>query len=95
VLVPAADGCVEGRLLRDVTRRDIARINHYESGEYRAELHHVVAVDGSRHAAWLYLALDHLEASDEPWDLAAWQRSHKTGFFAACDGWMEDFREPD
>ena len=31
-------------------------------------------------------------ASDEPWSLADWQRRDKAGFFAACDGWMADFR---
>ena len=91
VLVPAAEGRVEGRLLRKATARDIARINHYESEEYLAELRHVVTGDGREVAAWLYLGLDHLEASDEPWSLAEWQRRDKPGFFAACDGWMADF----
>ena len=40
--------------------------------------------------AWLYLGLDHLAATGEPWSLAAWQAMHKPGFFAACDGWMAD-----
>jgi hypothetical protein len=92
VLVPQPGTSVDGRLLRKVTARDIARINHYESGEYLAELRHVVTGDGREVAAWLYLGLDHLEASDEPWSLAAWQRREKSGFFAACDGWMADFR---
>src|SRR3954463_6988818 len=37
-LVPKPGGKVEGRLLRRATVRDIARINHYESEEYLAEL---------------------------------------------------------
>jgi hypothetical protein len=95
VLVPAAEGRVAGCILRRAGGRDIARINHYESEEYRAELHHVTTVDGTDHAAWLYLGLDHLEASDEPWHLDAWQARHKDAFFAACDGWMADFGEVD
>lgn len=95
VLVPAAGGRVEGRLLRRAGRRDIARINHYESGEYRAELHPVTDADGARRAAWLYLGLDHLGALDRPWELESWRARHKDGFFAACDGWMADFVEPD
>jgi hypothetical protein len=96
VLVPRPGDVVQGRLLRRVTRRDIARINHYESEEYRAELHLVTAGDpASEHRAWLYLGLDHLAASDEPWQLADWQRRHKEGFFAACDGWMADCPELD
>jgi hypothetical protein len=95
VLVPEPDGRVEGRLLRHATRRDIARINHYESEEYRAELHLVAEAEDAHYPAWLYLGLDHLAASGEAWELAAWQERHKMGFFAACDGWMEGFREPD
>lgn len=93
VLLPEPGGVVEGRLLRRASRRDIARINHYESGEYRAELHEVHDATGARHAAWLYRALDHLGATEEVWELTAWQERHKAGFFAACDGWMADFVE--
>ena len=71
--------------------RDIARINHYESGEYLAELRQVVTADGTEIAAWLYLGLDHLQAGDEPWSLEEWQAHDKPGFFQACDGWMADF----
>lgn len=93
MLVPDEAAVVEGRLLRRATVRDIARINHYESEEYRAELHHVVTEDGVATAAWLYLGLDHMAPAEEPWSLASWQAEHKPGFFAACDGWMSDFGE--
>lgn len=91
MLVPDAAGVVEGRLLRRATARDIARINHYESEEYRAELHAVATGDGVDTAAWLYLGLDHMAPAAEPWSLARWQAEHKPGFFAACDRWMSDF----
>ena len=91
VLVPAAEGRVEGRLLRKATARDIARINHYESEEYRAELRPVTTGAGVDTAAWLYLGLDHLASTAAPWSLARWQAEHKAGFFAACGGWMSDF----
>lgn len=90
LLVPDPAGVVEGRLLRRATRRDITRINHFESGEYRAELHAVVAEDGATQPAWLYLGLGHLAATGAPWSLPAWQAAHKPGFFADCDGWMAD-----
>ena len=84
-----ARGVVEGRLLRRATRRDIARINHFESGEYRAELQlrgHGRGGDAAGMAlSWAWtISL----ATAEPWLLAAWQAMHKPGFFAACDGWM-------
>lgn len=90
VLVPDPSGIVEGVLLRRATQRDIVRINHYESEEYRAELHAVRASDGTEQAAWLYRALDHLEADEAAWDLVRWQQDHKADFFAACRGWMHD-----
>ena len=90
VLRPLAGGMVEGRLLRRATRRDIARVNHYESGEYRAELHAVATGDGGMTAAWLYLGLDHLAGNDEAWHLEGWQERDKPGYVAACDGWMDD-----
>ena len=90
VLAREPNGRVEGRLLRRATRRDIARINHFESGEYRAELHLVVTADDAMRPAWLYLGLDHLAATSEPWSLATWQDEHKPGFFTACDRWMAD-----
>jgi hypothetical protein len=95
LLVPSPGGILQGSLLRRASRRDIARINHYESGEYRAELHAVADGQGQERAAWVYLGLHHLEATGEGWDLAAWQRRHKSAFFAACDGWMADFVDLD
>lgn len=91
VLVPESGQRVHGQLLRRATARDIARINHYESGEYLAELRQVVTADGTEIAAWLYLGLDHLQAGDEPWSLEEWKARDKPGFFQACDGWMADF----
>ena len=101
LLLPApfgtgAGAAVPGMLLRRASRRDIARVNHFESGEYRAELHPVRALgDGLTRQAWLYVALEgRLAATDEPWELEAWRALHKPGFFAACDGWMADCPEP-
>lgn len=90
-LLAHPDGRVPGKLLRRASRRDIARINHFESGEYRAELHHVMTEDGAMQPAWLYLGLSHLAPLAAPWTLEEWQLLHKPGFFAACDHWMADF----
>lgn len=94
VLVPDEGGVVEGRLFSRARVRDIARINHYESDEYLAELRLVNTGAGLDVAAWLYLGLDGLVASDAPWSLAEWQRTAKAGFLATCDAWMADFEEP-
>lgn len=91
VLVAEPGGMVAGRLLRRMTNCDIARINHYESEEYRAECRVVVTGEGVETPAWVYLGLDHLAPAAEPWSLAEWRAVHKPGFFAACDAWMRDF----
>ena len=93
VLVPWPDGVVEGRLFSRARTRDIARINHYESEEYLAELRLVTNAAEEQVAAWLYLGLDGLAAGDTDWSLGEWQRTAKAGFLRACDGWMADFAE--
>ncbi len=95
VVLPAPSGSVvEGLLLRRATRRDIARVNHYESGEYRAELRPALAAAGPT-AAWLYVPLlcPAPAPAGPPWSLDAWRQEHKAAFFAACDGWMADCPE--
>jgi hypothetical protein len=92
-LLPMPHGSLEGRLLTRVTRRDIARINHYESEEYGAQLHAVRTMAGEPVAAWLFIGLESLVASDEPWALEDWQETAKPAFFARCDHWMSDFPE--
>ena len=91
LLVAQPGGAVAGRLLRRMTVRDIARINHYESEEYRAECRVVVTAEGVETPAWVYLGLDHLAPAADAWSLTEWQAVHKPGFFAACDVWMRDF----
>jgi gamma-glutamylcyclotransferase (GGCT)/AIG2-like uncharacterized protein YtfP len=95
LLVPLPDAAVCGLILRDLSRRDIGRLNHFEAGEYRAERHKVRLQDGSTCTAWVYVALPGLIPSSEPWDLATWQREHKQAFLAECDQWMADCPEPD
>ena len=95
ILVADPDGSVAGRVLHRASRDDIIRINHFESEEYRAELHPVVLEDDDIQPAWLYLGLGHLVATGEPWSLAAWQATIKQDFFAACDGWMADCPDVD
>jgi gamma-glutamylcyclotransferase (GGCT)/AIG2-like uncharacterized protein YtfP len=95
LLVQAPGAAVLGLLLLRPSRRDILRLNHFESEEYRAERHAVHLVDGSRREAWLYMGLPHLLASDETWDFATWQAQHKAAFLAQCDAWMADYPEPD
>jgi gamma-glutamylcyclotransferase (GGCT)/AIG2-like uncharacterized protein YtfP len=90
LLVPDVGASVEGRVLHRARASDIARINHYESGEYHAELHSVVAPSGS-YEAWLYRGLDHLTATGEPWELTTWTTEHKEIFLLCCDSWMADF----
>lgn len=90
VLVPAPGWTVEGRLLRRATRRDIARLNLFESEEYRAELRPVRDRAGARHDAWVYVALDDvLRPVDACWHPEEWAREHKPAFFARCGAWLE------
>jgi gamma-glutamylcyclotransferase (GGCT)/AIG2-like uncharacterized protein YtfP len=95
LLVPSSGATVSGLLLRFPSRRDIARLNHFESGEYQAERRTVRLDEGSDCEAWLYVGLPHLVLGEESWDLATWQQQHKAAFLAQCDAWMADCPEPD
>ncbi|MDF1584926.1 gamma-glutamylcyclotransferase family protein [Marinimicrococcus flavescens] len=93
LLVPACGASVEGSLFCGCGPGDIARINHYEAGEYRAELRAVQLGDGSRRRAWLYMARENcLKASGQPWELERWQATGKADLLAACPDWMRAFR---
>lgn len=96
VLVPAPHGRVEGRLWRDADRRDIHRVNHFESGEYRADLRTVTDARKRAYQAWLFAGLDRatMAPGTEPWSLEAWRGAHKEAFLAECDRWMADCAEP-
>lgn len=94
LLVPAPEGTVAGLLLRAPSPADVARLNHFESGEYRAERHEVRLADGSACEAWLYMGLPDLVAGEEPWELPAWQERHKAAFLALCEAWMADCPKP-
>ena len=93
VLVPAPDATVDGLLLRAAGRRDILRLNHFESGEYHAELRPVRTRDGTARPAWLYAARADLPASAEDWKIEDWRRRHLADFLPACDAWMADCPE--
>ena len=93
VLAPAPGAAAEGLLLRRATRRDILRLNHFESGEYHAELRPVRTGAGATVPAWLYAPLPDLPASADPWRPDAWRRAHATDFLTACDAWMADYPE--
>jgi hypothetical protein len=92
VLVDDPRGVVEGRLLQRPSVRDIRRINHFEADEYRAVRLDVDA-GRHRHQAWVFVALDDVEAmrpSGEPWDLERWAAAHLGAYRRAIEHWMAD-----
>jgi gamma-glutamylcyclotransferase (GGCT)/AIG2-like uncharacterized protein YtfP len=95
LLLPALGDAVQGLLFQPASEQEVRRLNHFESGEYRAERRIVHVQDGGEREAWLYIGLPHLLASEEPWELPAWQRQYKAAFLAECDAWMADCPEPD
>jgi hypothetical protein len=91
VLLPRAGGVVEGVVLRAATRRDVARILHFEQAEYEPRVLPVDLVgDGRRLEARVFMALDSMGLTEEDWDLESWAREHKAAFLARCDEWLRD-----
>jgi gamma-glutamylcyclotransferase (GGCT)/AIG2-like uncharacterized protein YtfP len=94
VVVSALGHAVSGWIIRSISARDLVRLNHFEAGEYQAERRPVHLEDGDLRSAWLYVALAAFTATDQPWDLATWQRQHKAAFLAQCEAWMADCPDP-
>ena len=67
-----------------------AGLPELEDGEYAEQWSYVRLPGGRRLAARVFLALVALQATDEPWDLAAWASAHKADFLAQCREWMRD-----
>ena len=90
VLVPAPGVVVAGVLFQPKDDRDEVRIQHFENGEY-AQRWLVVRVPGGRRLVTrVFLGLEVLQATDEPWDLATWADAHKAAFLEQCRHWMRD-----
>ena len=87
ILVEAAESLVAGVRLVRPNRRDIERINHFEADEYEAR--RLTLEDGG--AAWVFIGLDALPASNEPWDLDVWAVRHMPAYLVeVVDYWMAD-----
>jgi hypothetical protein len=92
-LMRAPGGEVEGILLRRVSRRDEARIRHFEDEEYAERWLTVHVAGESPVSARVFFACPDLGVTERPWSLEDWQRAHKADYLEACRAWMEEFRE--
>lgn len=91
VLVPASSAKVDGRLLVEPGRRDERRIAWFEEDEYVERWHEVtVAASGRRCRARLFVALDLLGATAEPWDIGRFVERDKATYLDQCEVWMRD-----
>lgn len=78
VLVGDPGAAVEGRLWSARGRLELERINRYEAGEYRAELHRVHDPRVGSREAWVHIGDGaRIVAAGRPWDLGSWAREHK------------------
>ena len=90
ILVPAAGLVVDGVVFQPESRRDDARIRHFEDGEYAERWLLVHLRSERRLVARVFFALESLQATDEAWHLAAWASAHKSAFLEQCRAWMRD-----
>ncbi len=90
-LVPCPGEAVDGVLLRPASRRDEARILHFEDEEYAARVLPVWLGGGRSTQARVFMALETMGRTDERWELAGWTRRHKEAYLGQCDEWMSDY----
>lgn len=77
IIVPAADGRVEGILVTGLERRDRDRLVAFEGVDYRLAEVQVVDDGGRRRAALAFHAKPGVPAAARPWTLAEWRRLWK------------------
>jgi hypothetical protein len=90
LLVTSPGLVVGGVVVRPKDVRDDVRIRHFEEGEYLERWLIVHLAGGGRLATRVFFGLEVLQATAEPWDLAAWRRAHKAAFLEQCRQWMSD-----
>ena len=90
LLVRSPGLVVGGVVFRPKDGRDDVRIRHFEDEEYQERWLIVHLAGGQRLATRVFFGLEVLQATDEPWDLAAWSRAHKAAFLEQCREWMSD-----
>lgn len=93
MLVPDADGAVDGVVLRRPSGRDAVRIRHFEEDEFFDRQVTVTLPDGRTIPARAFFAIDEVEATDAGWDFGAWARQDKTRYLQRCRHWMQDCPE--
>lgn len=90
LLVSSPGLVVGGVVFRPKEDRDDLRICHFEEEEYVERWLNVHLAGGRRLAARVFFGLETLQATQEPWDLAAWTSAHKAAFLEQCREWMSD-----
>ena len=84
IVKPDGRGRVAGILAHDISDAAKLRLDEYEGSGYRAERWIVERADGARVKAMVYVpdGSNAVRPSEEPWGLAEWKATHKTGFLA-------------
>ena len=90
MLKPDPDGLVEGMLLMEPSRRDVARIRHFEDEEYVERATMVHSASGRTLEARVFFALAGMGETEEPWSPDSWASRHKSVFLRQCHEWMRD-----
>ena len=91
VLRPHRDSHVRGVLFQPRSWDERLRVDHFESGEYEADILRVQA--GTRMVdALCYLDLaDVFEVEPQDWSLHHFRAVVKPDYLAQCDAWMADY----
>ncbi|HYB10503.1 MAG TPA: gamma-glutamylcyclotransferase family protein [Alphaproteobacteria bacterium] len=84
---------VDGVLARGISRRELARLCHYEGRNYYLRRCVVRLTDGKTQHALVYLCDGHVSLRRGGWRLDEWQRRHKRAFLRVMSLWMAAFRE--
>lgn len=86
ILVPAADGRVEGIVVSGLGARDAARLTAFEGDDYHTAMLDARLRTGGVVAARAFLPRPGVPASPEPWLPDDWRRRHRARYLARLHG---------
>jgi gamma-glutamylcyclotransferase (GGCT)/AIG2-like uncharacterized protein YtfP len=80
ILVAAAGGTVEGRLITGLGAQAVARLARFEGRQFQLRRLTVRLAKGLAAEVECFMAVAGVPASDDDWDPDVWRRRHKRAF---------------
>lgn len=89
-VLPRNGATVTGRVLRDVTASELARLDRFEGDEYHAIVQDVVLQDGTKVMARMWALADMDGVIDQEWNFDKFLAENEHWYVDMCRSWAAD-----